>query len=97
MARVIQTEPDKNGMSRKVILKLGNTKSSKTLTRPISKWVLLMADNENWISKKVWFPDEGAFGCWECYFMSQDDADILGEPDVDGVWYKWWKWTHSDI
>ena len=47
MARVVQTEPDKNGMVRSVILKLGNTKSSETLRRPISKLVLLIADNKN--------------------------------------------------
>ena len=47
MAHVVQTEPDKNGMVHSVILKLGNTKSSKTLRRPISKLVLLVADNEN--------------------------------------------------
>ena len=66
MAYVIQTEPEKNGTVWSVMLKLGNTKSRETLRRPISRLVLLTADNENWISKEVWFPDEGAFGCWEC-------------------------------
>ena len=47
MAPVVQTEPDKNGMVRSVMLKLGNTKSSKTLSRPRSKLVLLIGDNEN--------------------------------------------------
>ena len=58
--------PEKNGTVWSVMLKLGNTKSRETLRRPISRLVLLIADNENWISKEVWFPDEGAFGCWEC-------------------------------
>ena len=60
MVHDVQTESDKNGMVQRVMLKLGNTKSSKTLRRPISKLVLLVSDNENWISKKVRFPDEGA-------------------------------------
>ena len=47
MAPVVQTEPDKNGMVRSVILKLGNTKSSETFRKPISKLVLLIADKEN--------------------------------------------------
>ena len=64
MAHDVQTEPDKNGMAQRVMLKLGNTKSSKTLRRPISNLVLLVSDNENWISKKVGFPDEGALMLW---------------------------------
>ena len=63
MARVAQTEPDKNGILRSIILKLGNTKSSKISKRPISKLVLLIADNENCISKKVQFLDKGVFEC----------------------------------
>ena len=48
MARVVQTEPNKNGTVRSVILKLIlNTKSSKRLRRPISKLILVIADNEN--------------------------------------------------
>ena len=47
MAHDVQTESDKNGMVQRVMLKLGNTKSSKTLRRPISKLVLLVSDNEN--------------------------------------------------
>ena len=64
MANDVQTEPDKNGMVKRVMLKLGNTKWSKTLRRPISKPVLLVSDNENWISKKVQFPDEGDLMFW---------------------------------
>ena len=47
MAHDVQTESDKNGMVQRVMSKLGNTKSSKTLRRPISKLVLLVSDNEN--------------------------------------------------
>ena len=65
MARAVQTKPDKNGMVWSVVLKSGNIQSSETLRRPILKLVLLTGDNENWTSK-VWFPDEGASGCWEC-------------------------------
>ena len=60
MAHDVQTEPDKNGMAQRVMMKLGNTKSSKTLRRSTSNLVLLVSDNENGISKKVGFPDEGA-------------------------------------
>ena len=65
MARLVRTESNKNGIVRSAVLKLGNTKSSETLSRPISKLALLIGDNENWISKKVRFPDEGVFGCRE--------------------------------
>ena len=47
MLCVVQTETDKKGMERGIMLKLGNTKSSETLRRPISKLVLLIDDNEN--------------------------------------------------
>ena len=47
MARLVRTESNKNGMVRRAVLKLGNTKSSETLSRPISKLVLLTGDNEN--------------------------------------------------
>ena len=66
MTCVVQTEPDKIGMVRSVMLKLDNTNSSETLRRPIPKLVFLIGDNENLISKKEQFPDEGAFGCREC-------------------------------
>ena len=65
MARLVRTESNKNGIVRSAVLKLGNTKSSETLSRPISKLALLIGDDENWISKKVRFPDEGVFGCRE--------------------------------
>ena len=76
------------------MLKLDNTKSSETSRRSIPKLVLLVANNENWISKEVRFPEEEAFGCWEYWkhrfwkilkknFTSQDDVEIFGEPDID--------------
>ena len=42
MAHVAQTEPDKNGMVQSVLWQLGNTKSSETLEKQISKLVLLL-------------------------------------------------------
>ena len=66
MALVVLTEQDENGMVWSVMLKLGNDKSRETLIRPISKLVLLIGDNENWISKKVWFAGKGAFLRREC-------------------------------
>ena len=50
---MVEAEPDKNRLVESVILKLRNSKSSKTLRRPISKLVLLIADNENGISIDV--------------------------------------------
>ena len=47
MARLVRTESNKNGIVRSAVLKLGNTKSSETLSRPISKLALLIGDNEN--------------------------------------------------
>ena len=42
MVHVAQTEPDKNGMIRSIVWQLGNTKSSETLRKQISKLVLLL-------------------------------------------------------
>ena len=55
MARIIGTEPDSTGVVCSVKLKLGDTSvdSQKVLQRPISKIVLLVAD------ELVRFPDEG--------------------------------------
>ena len=50
---MVEGEPDKNRLVESAILKLRNSKSSKTLRRPISKLVLLIADNENGISIDV--------------------------------------------
>ena len=56
MAKIIEIEPDSNGVVRGVKLKLWDTQSSteKVLRRPISKIVLLV---ENTL---VRFPDEGS-------------------------------------
>ena len=56
MARVVETEPDSNGVVRSVKLKLvdASLDSHKKLRRPISKIVLLVED------ESVQFPDEGS-------------------------------------
>ena len=56
MARIVETEPDSNGVVCSIKLKLGDTSldSQKVLRRPISKVVLLIED------ESVQFPDEGS-------------------------------------
>ena len=56
MSRVVETEPDSNGVVRSVKLKLvdASLDSHKKLRRPISKIVLLVED------ESVQFPDEGS-------------------------------------